>query len=58
MADSAVFKSLRKLGELVRTRQVDRRDLAEESLTRLETIGPRYNAVVTVTSDRAMRLAR
>ncbi len=58
MADSAVFKSLRKLGELVRTRQVDRRDLVEESLTRLETIGPRYDAVVTVTSDRVMRLAR
>lgn len=58
MADSAVFKSVRELSELVRTGQVSPVDLAEAFLARLETLGPRYNAVVTVTSDRAMRLAR
>lgn len=32
--------------------------LAETFLERLETLGPRYNAVVTLTPDRAMREAR
>jgi aspartyl-tRNA(Asn)/glutamyl-tRNA(Gln) amidotransferase subunit A len=32
--------------------------LTEEFLERLETLGPRYNAVVTVTRERALREAR
>jgi len=49
---------IRELGELVRTRQVSPVELAETFLARLEAIGPRYNAVVTVTPERAMEQAR
>ena len=53
-----VFTSVRKLGELVRDRSVSPVELAETFLQRLETLGPRYNAVVTVTRGRAMEQAR
>ncbi len=53
-----VFTSVRKLGELVRDRKVSPVELAETFLQRLETLGPRYNAVVTVTRGRAMEQAR
>ena len=53
-----VFMPIRELSELVRTRQVSPVELAEPFLERLETIGPRYNAVVTVTRERAMEQAR
>ena len=54
---SPVFMPIRELGELVRTRQVSPVELAEIFLGRLESIGPRYNAVVTVTRERAMEQA-
>ena len=53
-----VFMPIRELGELVRTRQVSPVELAETFLARLDSIGPRYNAVVTVTHERAMEQAR
>ena len=53
-----IFTPIRELSELVRTCQVSPVDLAETFLARLESIGPRYNAVVTVTRDRAMEQAR
>jgi aspartyl-tRNA(Asn)/glutamyl-tRNA(Gln) amidotransferase subunit A len=53
-----VFRPLRELAEAVRTRQVSPVALAETFLARLETLGPRYNAVVTVTRDRALSAAR
>jgi Asp-tRNA(Asn)/Glu-tRNA(Gln) amidotransferase A subunit family amidase len=53
-----VFRSVRELGEAVRTRQVSPVRLAETFLDRLEGLGPRYNAVVTVTRQRALREAR
>lgn len=52
------FTPIRQLSELIRTRQLSPVDLAETFLARLETIGPRYNAVVTVTRDRAIEQAR
>jgi aspartyl-tRNA(Asn)/glutamyl-tRNA(Gln) amidotransferase subunit A len=52
------FVSVRELGERVRTRQVSPVELAEYFLGRLETHGPAYNAVVTVTRERAMEQAR
>ena len=55
---SPVFTPIRELGELVRTRQVSPVELAETFLGRLESLGPRYNAVVTVTGERAMEQAR
>jgi aspartyl-tRNA(Asn)/glutamyl-tRNA(Gln) amidotransferase subunit A len=53
-----VFRPVRELAEAVRTRQVSPVALAEAFLARLETLGPRYNAVVTVTRDRALVEAR
>jgi aspartyl-tRNA(Asn)/glutamyl-tRNA(Gln) amidotransferase subunit A len=53
-----VFKPVRELSELVRTRQVSPIELTEIFLERLETIGPTYNAVVTLTPERAMEQAR
>ena len=53
-----VFRPVRELGELVRTRQVSPVDLTETFLDRLRTIGPRYNAVVTLTADLARAQAR
>jgi aspartyl-tRNA(Asn)/glutamyl-tRNA(Gln) amidotransferase subunit A len=55
---SPVFLPLRELATLVRTRQVSPVALAELFLERLETHGPRYNAVVTVTRERALLDAR
>jgi len=52
------FRSVRELSELVRTRRVSSVELAETFLDRLETLGPRFNATVTVTRDLAMEQAR
>ena len=51
--EEVVFRPLRELGELVRTRQVSPVELTETFLDRLVAIGPRYNAVVTLTPDLA-----
>src|ERR1700675_4863556 len=53
-----VFMPMRELSTLVRTRQVSPVALAETFLARLETLGPQYNAVVTVTRKRALQQAR
>jgi aspartyl-tRNA(Asn)/glutamyl-tRNA(Gln) amidotransferase subunit A len=49
---------IRELQTLVQTRQVSPVELAETFLVRLETLGPQYNAVVTVTRERALQQAR
>lgn len=53
-----VFRPLRELAEALRARQVSPVELAEAFLRRLETLGPRYNAVVTLTRQRALVEAR
>jgi aspartyl-tRNA(Asn)/glutamyl-tRNA(Gln) amidotransferase subunit A len=53
-----VFRSLRELAEALRARQVSPVELAEAFLRRLETLGPRYNAIVTLTRQRALVEAR
>jgi aspartyl-tRNA(Asn)/glutamyl-tRNA(Gln) amidotransferase subunit A len=53
-----VFRTIRELAEAVRTRQVSPVQLTEVFLDRLEKLGPRYNAVVTVTRQRALAEAR
>ncbi len=57
MSDLA-FRPVRELSELVRTRQVSSVQLAETFLDRLETVGPRFNATVTVTRELALEQAR
>ena len=58
MTPSPVFLPVRELAGLVRTRQVSPVALAETVLERLTTLGPRYNAVVTVMRERALDAAR
>jgi aspartyl-tRNA(Asn)/glutamyl-tRNA(Gln) amidotransferase subunit A len=53
-----VFQPVRELAEAVRSRQISPVDLTETFLDRLERLGPRYNAVVTVTHERARVQAR
>ena len=53
-----VFRTVRELSEAVRARQVSPVALAETFLDRLERLGPRYNAVVTLMPERALRQAR
>jgi aspartyl-tRNA(Asn)/glutamyl-tRNA(Gln) amidotransferase subunit A len=53
-----VFRPLRELAEAVRTRRLSPVALAETFLARLESLGPRYNAVVTLTRARARAQAR
>lgn len=43
---------------MVRSRRVSPIDLTEGFLDRLESLGPRYNAVVTLTRKRAIDEAR
>ena len=58
MADSAAFVPIRELSDMLRSRRVSPVEVAEHFIERLESLGPRYNAVVTVTRDRALRQAR
>ena len=58
MIDVWVFQPLRQLAGQLRAGTVSPVELAETFLHRLETLGPRYNAVVTVTRERAMAQAR
>ncbi len=53
MTRDAVFAPIRDLSEQVRARQISPVELTETFLDRLETLGPRYNAVVTITHERA-----
>ena len=58
MTSPVVFMPIREVKTLVQTRQVSPVELAETFLARLETLGPQYNAVVTVTRERALQQAR
>ena len=49
-----VYKTIRELSDGIRNERISPVELTETSLERLEEIGPRYNAVVTVTRERAI----
>jgi aspartyl-tRNA(Asn)/glutamyl-tRNA(Gln) amidotransferase subunit A len=49
-----VYKTIRELSDGIRRKKISPVELTEASLERLESIGPRYNAVVTVTRERAI----
>ena len=57
-SEDVVFVPVRRLGELIRERRLSPVALTETFLDRLERLGPRYNAVVTVTRARALEQAR
>jgi aspartyl-tRNA(Asn)/glutamyl-tRNA(Gln) amidotransferase subunit A len=52
------FATIRELGRLLRCRAVSAMELAEHFLERLDRVGPRFNAVVTVTRELALSQAR
>lgn len=58
MADELYVKSVRQLGELIRTRQVSAADVVEAFLARVRTFNPRLNAFITITADHARARAR
>jgi aspartyl-tRNA(Asn)/glutamyl-tRNA(Gln) amidotransferase subunit A len=53
-----VFRSIRELSAAIREGSLSPVTLAETFLERLERLGPRYNAVVTLTRERALTQAR
>src|SRR5689334_11822787 len=55
---SVTLLPLREIGQLLRARKVTSLQLTQMSLTRLGTLGGRYNAVVTLIHDSAIRAAR
>jgi aspartyl-tRNA(Asn)/glutamyl-tRNA(Gln) amidotransferase subunit A len=58
VADDILFSSVRSLGDSIRTGKLSPVELTEAYLARLETIGPKLNAVVTVTRDLALAQAK
>jgi aspartyl-tRNA(Asn)/glutamyl-tRNA(Gln) amidotransferase subunit A len=57
IGDDVHFASIREIGALLRARRISAVELAEACLARLETIGPKLGAVVTVTRERALAQA-
>ena len=57
IGEEILFSSLREIGAHLRARRLSAVDLAEMSLRRLESIGPRLGAVVSVTRERALAQA-
>ncbi len=58
MSLNVVYTSIRELGERVRSGALSPITLTTLFLERLETLGPRYHAVVTITRDRALAQAQ
>lgn len=58
LQDDLLFRTVRELGDLLRTRRISPVELTESYLARLERVGPKLNAVVTVTRERALEEAR
>src|SRR5258708_18646197 len=58
ITEDLLFSSVRELGDKIRARSLSPVALAEAYLDRLEKIGPKLGAVVTVTRDRALTEAK
>ncbi|ETW95671.1 MAG: amidase [Candidatus Entotheonella factor] len=58
MTPNVVFTSIRELADRVRSGALSPVALTNLFLERLDTLGPHYNAVVTVTRDRAIAQAQ
>jgi aspartyl-tRNA(Asn)/glutamyl-tRNA(Gln) amidotransferase subunit A len=54
MADDLAFATIAELGRLLRQKKTSATELANYFLDRLERLGPQFNAVVTVTRERAL----
>ncbi len=58
LSDDILFASVRSQGDAIRTGTLSPVVLTEAYLKRLETLGPKLNAVVTVTRDLALAQAK
>jgi aspartyl-tRNA(Asn)/glutamyl-tRNA(Gln) amidotransferase subunit A len=58
ITEEILYSSVRELAALIRTRQLSPVALAEGYLDRLERLGPKLGAVVTVMREQAMKEAR
>jgi aspartyl-tRNA(Asn)/glutamyl-tRNA(Gln) amidotransferase subunit A len=58
MSDLPAFLTVRELSERLRSRRLSPVDLVASTIDRLQRLGPRYNAVVTLIRESAMREAR
>ena len=58
LGDDVLYLSATELGRRVRARQLSPVELAESYLARIDRLGPKLNAFVTVTRDRALAQAR
>lgn len=52
------FKSITELNRMLVNREVSSRELTEAYLDRLETLGPKYNALATLTRKSAIAQAK
>jgi aspartyl-tRNA(Asn)/glutamyl-tRNA(Gln) amidotransferase subunit A len=57
IGEEVLFSGIREIGTHLRAKRISAVDLAQMSLRRVETIGPRLGAVVTVTRERALAQA-
>jgi aspartyl-tRNA(Asn)/glutamyl-tRNA(Gln) amidotransferase subunit A len=57
IGEEILFAPIREIGAHLRAKRVSAVDLAEWSLRRLDSIGPKLGAVVTVTRERALAQA-
>ncbi len=58
LGDDVLYLSATELGRRLRSRQLSPVELAESYLARIDRLGPKLNAFVTVTRDRALAKAR
>lgn len=56
--DGFAFASIRELAALISRRSASPVEIAEHFLARLERLGPKYNAVASMTPERALETAR
>jgi len=58
MSDDILWLTISQLAELLRDRKISSLELTKASLARLEKLGPRYNALATLTAPLAIRRAK
>lgn len=58
LSEDILYLSARELGALIRGKQISPVELTESYLQRSEALGPKFNAYVTLTPDRALAQAR
>jgi Asp-tRNA(Asn)/Glu-tRNA(Gln) amidotransferase A subunit family amidase len=58
MNGDILYASISELGRLLRARKISSAELTGACLQRLETLGPKYNALATLTRELAEQQAR